>query len=158
MEFEELNVKELREAARHFAPESRGAGGIAHCGSKEELITLLRGKGVMACEAKEYCDGNGKVEVPKDVPVIPVGKAGQGGADDAEDNGVVDAEIVEDGGQSKNEGELPLIPREQPQPEPQPQTPKGDDSDELEILRQIITRKVKQGGVDTEAVGKIVDE
>ena len=170
MEFEEMKVSELREAARHFAPETRGAGGIAHVGSKEQLIELLRQKGVMACEAKEFCDGNGKVEAPKDVPVIPVGGAAQGAAENAEDNGDGKGDeqqtgaVAKDGGQPEDDGFVHLHPMK-PQPEQQqsqqpqmPEQPESDDPDELEILRQIITRKVKQGGVDSEAVGKIVDE
>ena len=41
MEYEEMTVKNLREAARHFAPEARGVGGLAHTGTKEQLIEKL---------------------------------------------------------------------------------------------------------------------
>lgn len=161
MEFEEMKAAELRVAARHFAPETRGVGGVANVGSKEELIAVLREKGVMACEAKEFCDGNAKVEAPKDVPVIPVGNGGKNDAEgNAEDNGDGNEKHTgaeaEDGGQITKDDELPL-PMPQPQPQP-PEQGSEDSDDELEILRQIITRKVKQGGVDSEAVGKIVDE
>ena len=161
MEFEDLKLDEIRSAVRHFVPETRGERGIAKRGTKEELIALLREKGVMACEASEYCAGNGKVEAPKDVPVIPVGNAGAGNAGNAEDNGGEQPGAeVEDGGQPNNGDELPLKPAPMPVPQPKtPEQPEADNpDDELEILRQIITRKVKQGGVDTEAVGKIVDE
>ena len=159
MEYEDMKLDEIRSAARHFIPETRGNEGIAKRGSKEELIALLRDKGVMACEAKEYCAGNKKVEPPKDVPVIPVGNAGQGAAagnnGNAEDNGVEQkpGAKVEDGGQPVKQEELPMQ-EQQSNDSSDPQ----QDEDELEILRQIITRKVKQNGIDTEAVGKIVDE
>ena len=167
MEFEELKVTELREAARHFAPETRGAGGLGHVGTKEELIALLRQKGVMAVEAKEFCAGAGKIEPPKDTPVLPV-SAGQGapGTDpepakeeSAGNSGEAKPEEkkAEAGGQPAKEEE----PKEQPAPAPkqEPEQQQGlEEPDELEILRQIITRKVKQGGVDTEAVARIVDE
>lgn len=164
MEFEELKVAELREAARHFIPEARGAGGIAHVGSKEELIDLLRGKGIMACEAKEYCDGNVKVEAPKDVPVIPVGGAvtpEKGEGSDKDPEAVAAAEAAKDGGQPKIEElqELPLQPTPQPSPEkPEMPIPPGlEGLFELDLIRKIITKNVKQD-VDAEAVGKIVDE
>ena len=68
MEFNELSVANLREAARHFAPnEACGVGGIAHVGTKDQLIDFLRGKGIMACEVKEFCDGNKTVELPVDI-------------------------------------------------------------------------------------------
>lgn len=177
MEFEELNVPQLREAARHFAPETRGVGGVAHVGTKEQLIAVLREKGVMACEAKEFCDGNGAVKAPQEAQVIPVGGAGQQGGETgqgkagqgeaglfdgaegkpAEDNGDQAQPEQQTGAEAKDGGQET---REQQQPKAeQPETkPEGGDDDELEILRQIITRKVKQGGVDPELVGKIVDE
>ena len=169
MEFEELNVKELREAARHFAPETRGAGGIAHVGTKDQLIELLRNKGVMACEAKEFCSGNANVSAPKDVPVIPVGNGGQSAAGNsdstAEDNGGSSDDgqqsgaVAKDGGQSGDqEMQLPMLPMQMgmDMAAKQPEQKESDNPDELEIIRQIITRNV--GTVDPEAVGKIVDE
>ena len=66
MEFENLTVKELRAGVRHFDPEQRKIGSVAHTGSKEQLIELLRNKGIMPCEVKEYCDGNAKIKAPKD--------------------------------------------------------------------------------------------
>ena len=75
MGYEDLKVQELRKAARHFFPETREAGSVAHVGNKEELIDFLRGKGVMECEVREFCEGNTGVEAPKDIPVIPVIKA-----------------------------------------------------------------------------------
>ena len=181
MEYEEMKVAELREAARHFVPETRVAGSIAHIGTKEQLIDLLREKGVMACEAKEFCEGNPHVEAPKEEPVIPIvggagqGEAGQGGTERAEDKegaeeaGAGDKDGGQDAKQEAKQDELQFPDQldlldqqqEQPKPEQQPQPkqePDQQDDDELEILRQIITRKVKQGGVDPELVGKIVDE
>ena len=41
MEYEELKLDEIRSAARHFIPETRGDQGIAKRGSKEELIAEM---------------------------------------------------------------------------------------------------------------------
>lgn len=154
MEFEELKVAELREAARYFIPEARGVGGIAHVGSKEDLIDLFRGKGIMACEVKEYCDGNVKIEAPKDVPVIPV--AGAATPEKGEGADKV-PEAAKDGGQiTVEEVPMPQLPF---QGKPELPIPTGrEDLFELDLIRKIITKNVKQGGVDVEAVSKIVDE
>jgi hypothetical protein len=40
MEYEKFTVRELRDSARHFVPESRGVRGLAHTGNKEQLINL----------------------------------------------------------------------------------------------------------------------
>ena len=57
MEFENFKLAEIRVACRHFAPETRGDQGIAKYGKKEELIELLRQKGVMAVEVQEFLSG-----------------------------------------------------------------------------------------------------
>jgi hypothetical protein len=57
MEFEAMTASEIRQVARHFAPETRGVGGLAHTGSKQQLIEFLQQKGVMSCEAEEYLAG-----------------------------------------------------------------------------------------------------
>lgn len=57
MEFESFKLSEIRVACRHFAPETRGDQGIAKYGKKEELIELLRQKGVMAVEVQEFLSG-----------------------------------------------------------------------------------------------------
>lgn len=156
MEFEEMKVSELREAARHFIPEARGAGGIAHVGNKEALIDLLRGKGIMACEAKEFIDGNAKVEPPKDVPVIPITKD-EGTPEKAEglDKNPEADEAAKDAGQPITE--LPM-PKPQPEKQEKQEHPNADDLSELDLIRKIITKNVNQSGVDVEAVSKIVDE
>lgn len=64
MEYETMRVSELRAAARHFAPETKGVGGLAHTGNKEQLINLLRERGVMAVEAKEFCEASKKQSEP----------------------------------------------------------------------------------------------
>jgi hypothetical protein len=57
MEFESFKLSEIRVACRHFLPETRGDQGIAKYGKKEELIELLRQKGVMAVEVQEFLSG-----------------------------------------------------------------------------------------------------
>lgn len=139
MEFEEMRVSELRDAVRHFAPETRTAGSVAHVGSKEQLIDFLRQRGVMACEAKEFFDGNAKVEAPKDVPVIPVGD--QTSVDNSSEQTKPEEE------KSKDAGSAPSKPNDKQE---------NSNPDELEILRQIITKNVKNS-TNSEEVSRIVD-
>ena len=148
MDYEDLKVQELRKAARHFIPETREAGSIAHVGNKEELIELLRGRGVMACEVKELCEGNSGVEVPKDIPVIPVGGGQTARQEDVELPVLGSGE--EDGGQPKTEtGAMPQLEDMIPEKS-------GMESLELALLRKIITKNVT-GGVDEKAVRAIID-
>lgn len=125
MEFDIFKVQELREAARHFVPETRKSGSVAHTGSKEELITLLRSKGIMPCEVKEFCDGNKKAVPPLEMtPSIP----------------------------------LISCPAD-PEPVRNPEEPRrGEEDDELEIIRRIINKNSKPSGVDEKAVAAIVDD
>ena len=146
MGYEDLKVQELRKAARHFFPETREAGSVAHVGNKEELIDFLRGKGVMECEVREFCEGNTGVEAPKDIPVIPIGGGQAVEQEDAELPLEADAE---DGGQPKTEAVQQL--------NEMADLPDGMESLELALLRKIITKNVKTGGVDEKAVGAIVD-
>ena len=137
MEFEELTVRELRDSARHFAPESRGKEGIAHTGNKDQLIALLREKGIMPIEAKEYCMGR-NVEPPAD-PEIPL----------------ISSIDVEPETSGCSADQMSLIEFETNQPETnQPET---DPEDELEIIRRIINKK-QGSGVDRAAVEAIVKE
>lgn len=135
MDFEEMKVVELRDAARHFIPEARGTGGLAHTGNKDQLINLLRERGVMACEAKEFCEGNKKLEAPEATTLPFKNEPGDGGEGAGHGNKHEDAAEGEQQSQTENE-----------------QAP-----DELEIIRKIITKHVKAEGVDVEAVSKIVD-
>lgn len=134
MEFEELTVRELRDSARHFAPESRGKEGIAHTGNKDQLIALLREKGIMPIEAKEYCMGR-NVEPPVETTPVPVG---------------IEPEI-------QNQAEPDIFSIEPQVSEPESE-PVADPEDELEIIRRIINRKQQNSGVDREAVERIVKE
>lgn len=148
MGYEDLKVQELRKAARHFFPETREAGSVAHVGNKEELIDFLRGKGVMECEVREFCEGNTGVEAPKDIPVIPVIKPQYHSSDQGA--------IPESGnGGTTDEGELP---KQQIETEGKmmPDLPDGMESLELELLRKIITKNVKPQ-VDEGAVCAIID-
>jgi hypothetical protein len=143
MEFEELTVRELRDSARHFAPESRGKDGIAHTGNKDQLIALLREKGIMPIEAKEYCMGR-NVEPPVD-PVMPFITS-------------IDAEPETSGVASAQNQAEPDIFSIEPQVSEPVSEPVADPEDELEIIRRIINRKQQNSGVDREAVEKIVKE
>lgn len=136
MEFEELTVKQLRVAARHFDPSTRGAGCLGHVGNKEQLIDLLRQKGVMACEAKEVCDGNESLRAPEDNGELKLGVP-----EKADDNG--------------NPPEQESKPEQIP--EPNPEQEQDREPDELELIRKIITKNVKPDGVDEKAVSAIVD-
>ena len=57
MEFESFKLAEIRSACRHFVPETRGDRGLAKYGKKEELIAILREKGVMPVEVQELIAG-----------------------------------------------------------------------------------------------------
>ncbi len=146
MEFENFNLDEIRKAARHFAPESRGDGGVAKRGTKAELIALLQQKGVMPSEVKEYCDGNSKIKAPKDNDADIFGNDAvvkDAGADDNdfEDLYEFDADNADNAGNGSNKSD-----------------DNTDDDDELELIRKIITKKVQKNGVDEAAVGAIVDK
>lgn len=129
MEYEEMTVKNLREAARHFAPEARGVGGLAHTGTKEQLIDLLRQKGVMPGEAKEFCEGNLKIEAPLEVP--------EAGGTEQRDTAPLEPETS------------PTTPEE---------TEQSEAPDELELIRRIITKNVKASDIDPDAVAEIADK
>jgi MoxR-like ATPase len=132
---EEVKVTELRKAARHFAPETRGVGGLAHAGTREQLIQLLlQDKGVMASEIQEFLAG-GDVQAPQDTPE-PYWHGFDAGA-------------------GAGEGEEPEQQPEQKQEQPQEKEASKGENDELEIIRKIIN---KGKGVDEEAVKKIVRE
>ena len=161
MEFENFNLDEIRKAARHFAPESRGDGGIAKRGSKAELIALLQQKGVMPGEVKEYCEGNQKIKAPEmpDDALLGVAekeavkeytKAGEAGADDGGFEDLYDFDVENAGngnGNSEGNGDGDNNNDDN-----------TDDDDELELIRKIITKKVQKNGVDEAAVGAIVDK
>lgn len=161
MEFENLTVSELRAGVRHFDPEQRKAGSIAHTGSKKQLIEFLREKGVMPGEVKEYCEGNTKIKAPEmpDDALLGVAekeavkeytKAGEAGADagDFEDLYDFDVENAGNGnGNSEGNGDGDAGDDND-----------SDDDDELELIRKIITKKVQKNGVDEAAVGAIVDK
>ena len=129
MEFENLTVKELRAGVRHFDPKQRKRGSIAITGNKEQLIEFLREKGVMACEVKEYCEGNAKIKAPKDNDADIFGN-------DAAEKAAGEYTKAGDAGAGDN----------------------ADNDDELELIRKIITKKVQKNGVDEAAVGAIVDK
>ena len=166
MEFENLTVKELRAGVRHFDPEQRKMGSIAHTGSKDQLIEFLRNKGIMPCEVKEYCEGNAKIKAPKDngddifgndaaekavEEYTKTGDAGAGDDDfkdlyefDADNAGNDGKNAVETAGNGDNGNNN--------------SDDNTDDDDELELIRKIITKKVQKNGVDEAAVGAIVDK
>ena len=100
----------------------------------------------MECEVREFCEGNTGVEAPKDIPVIPIGGGQAVEQEDAELPLEADAE---DGGQPKTEAVQQL--------NEMADLPDGMESLELALLRKIITKNVKTGGVDEKAVGAIVD-
>ena len=165
MEFENFNLDEIRKAARHFAPESRGDGGVAKRGTKAELIALLQQKGVMPSEVKEYCEGNAKIKAPKENDADIFGndaaekaveeytKSGDAGADDNdfEDLYEFDVDDVKNAG---NDGKNAVEPAGNGGNNSDDNT----DDDELELIRKIITKKVQKNGVDEAAVGAIVDK
>ena len=75
MSFEQMKVSDLRKAIRHFAPETKGTGGLAHVGDKQQLIDFLQQKGVMPVEAEAVGDTEkaeiavakatkGKIQIP----------------------------------------------------------------------------------------------
>lgn len=163
MSFEQMKVSDLRKAIRHFAPETKGTGGLAHVGDKQQLIDFLQQKGVMPVEAQEFlaaqehgvqkdddCDqqkgiAKGYDQQPKDdffeVEQNP-------------DLQEMMRDQVDKAGELMKQLEDQIKYREQKIQ----QEKDADDDDELEILRKIITKKVQQGGVDRGAVEKIVDE
>lgn len=150
MSFEQMKVSDLRKAIRHFAPETKGTGGLAHTGDKQQLIEFLQQKGVMPVEAQEFIAAQAYAE-QKDGD----GKQQQG---------------IAQGYEQQPEGDFfPATPFDEIYGEDvkkiqqvkqveQTDADSTEDDAELEILRRIITKKVQQGGVDRGAVEKIVDE
>ena len=146
MKYEAMKVSELRAAARHFAPETKGVGGLAHTGNKEQLINLLRERGVMPVEAKEFCEaskGSASATEPEQAAVAAF----------------TNASVI-------NEVEEPADPEtgcfsfDEPE-HSQPEVNQGatnNPEDELEIIRRIINRNQKphNSTVDKEAVEAIV--
>lgn len=144
MEYETMRVSELRAAARHFAPETKGVGGLAHTGNKEQLINLLRERGVMAVEAKEFCEASKK----QSEPVV------------AEPASATEPEVTT--------MSLNIEPETAPEEEtgtesetkakPEQKQVAINSEDELEIIRRIINRnqQPQKQAVDKEAVEAIV--
>lgn len=132
-ELDVMTVKDLRNAARHFAPEARGAGGLAHTGTKEQLIALLQEKGVMPGEVDEFLRGNDKIEAPEELPAPFL-------SDKTKE--IIDSKmetIRELADQIKGYGKA-----EEKEP------------DELELIRRIITKNVKPD-IDPEKITQIID-
>jgi hypothetical protein len=159
MEFDEFKADELRKVTRHFAPETKGMGGLAHVGSKQQLIEFLQERGVMPCEAQEYLaaqeHGVQKEDEGDQQQGIAKGYDQQPKQQDYFfEETPLDEAIAEVEEQYK---------KKQQQEDAKEQYTKAaakdaEDDEELEILRRIITKKVQQGGVDRGAVESIVDE
>lgn len=152
MEYETMTVSNLRAAARHFAPETKGMGGLAHVGNKEQLINLLREKGVMPIEVKEFCEASKTAQNSTEPEQAAVAAFANTSASTEPDE-PIEPELVD----------ISLVEPEQNQPETKPE-PKvnqvaSNSEDELEIIRRIINRNQQQkAGVDREAVEAIVKE
>lgn len=131
-ELDVMTVKDLRNAARHFAPEARGAGGLAHTGTKEQLIALLQEKGVMPGEVDEFLRGNDKIEAPEPAPMPYTGTGFKEAVEDAFNKAMMDS------GEAENN------------------EPESDNDDELELIRRIITKNVKPD-IDPEKITQIID-
>ena len=161
MELKDFKVTELREAARQVAPETRGVGGLGHVGNKEQLIALLRQKGIMPSEVNEIIHGNHTITAPAkpedgfvavqveggttaEIPGTTVATSGTESTVSAGEAANVWYEVF-----GENEG-MPNKPQQKP-----------DDNafNELEIIRAIITKNVKPEvpAIDENAVGAIVD-
>ena len=168
MEFEQMKADELRRAVRHFAPETKGVGGLAHTGNKQQLIELLQQKGVMPCEAEEFLAGAEKIKAPEQHE-IQQGIA-QGYQQQMPE---IDKLDVKDGAgktelekaieqiqqQAERDAEQYLKFEQAKKDAAKPDSEENpDEQDELELIRKIITKKVQQGGVDRGAVESIVDE
>ena len=161
MELSDFKVSELRDAARQAVPESRGVGGLAHVGSKAELVALLQSKGIMPGEVSEILAGNKNVKAPLD-PVAVITASITGGTpsdpDTSSTNNVTGGTVavtvnLGDGEQQK----LPLEPKPYNAPSPN-QAPSA--LEQLEIIRQIINGGVKpepKPAIDEQAVGAIID-
>lgn len=171
MEFENLTVKELRAGVRHFDPTQRKSGSIACTGNKEQLIELLREKGIMPSEVKEYCEGNKAIKAPKEVPDDIFGKddaekaaeeytkaAGDAGADDNDFEDLYDFDVENAGNAGNGNGNDDGESDENGNGNGNNESDDNTDDDELELIRKIITKKIKQNGVDEAAVGAIVDK
>jgi hypothetical protein len=149
MEFQDLTVKELRDAARHFDPEQRKAGSIAHSGNKEQLIALLQQRGIMPSEAKEASKGH-QVEAPKPVERDVFGNPV---VSDTPNLDAIDVEIVE---YDENPNSTPIQPVPAELPAPKPANLPNPQDDELELIRKIITKHVSNT-VNPDEVNAIVE-
>lgn len=139
MEYEAMRVSELRAAARHFVPETKGVGGLAHTGNKEQLINLLREKGVMPIEAKEFCEASKTQSEPvsaTDPEVTTMSLNLEPETDPEEETGT----------------------EPETKPEAEQKQAAVNSEDELEIIRRIINRnqQPQKSSVDKEAVEAIV--
>lgn len=140
MSFEEMKVSDLRKAIRHFAPETKGTGNLAHVGDKQQLIDFLQQKGVMPCEAQEFLAAQERAGQQEDNQPDPDGEFFELAKDMREAQQKVYDQIMQMQGEQENNAL------------------EDDEDAELEILRRIITKKVQQGGVNRDAVEKIIDE
>lgn len=57
-----FTVCQLRWAARLLIPETRGAGGLAHTGNKDQLISLLQENKISPNQIRSCCDSSNKIE------------------------------------------------------------------------------------------------
>lgn len=139
MEYEAMRVSELRAAARHFAPETKGVGGLAHTGNKEQLINLLRERGVMPVEAKEFCEASKRQSEPVSAtePEVTTMSLNLEPEPDPEEETGTEPEA---------------------KAEPEQKQAAANSEDELEIIRRIINRnrQPQKSAVDKEAVEAIV--
>ena len=159
MELNQFRVKELREAVRQIAPETRGVGGLGHVGNKEQLIALLQQKGIMPGEVSEILAGNTKLkapETPEEGFLVSTTQNPEEGASADVSGGTTSMNLPEGSG---------AIPPSEPETNELPGMPPQEDSeppkDELEIIRDIITRNVQKQlpkcEIDEEKVGAIID-
>lgn len=175
MDFEQMTASEIRKAARHFAPETKGVGGLAHTGSKQELIALLQQKGVMPCEAQEYLAGAEQLKAPvqqgeqgiakgyeqQQLPEVCEQEAAQKtelekAIEKIQQQAERDAEQYLELEQAKKDAFKKVVDGFE-EHDAEADDEQGE-QDELEILRKIITKKVQQGGVNRNAVEAIIDE
>ena len=154
MELNDFKVTELREAVRQVAPETRGVGGVGHVGNKEQLIALLQQKGIMPGEVSEIVRGNKGVEAPK----MPEDGLLVGISNDDKGNTATAMDMADEAIEIEITGGTPSMD-EMPKPQPKKQgKPEQPPMDELEIIRQIITKNVKpESAIDEKAVGAIID-
>ena len=144
MEYEAMKVSELRAAARHFAPETKGVGGLAHTGNKEQLINLLRERGVMPVEAKEFCEASNRQSEPVAVQTISATEP--------------EVTTMSLSFEPETDPEEETGTEPETKAEPEQKQVAGNSEDELEIIRRIINRnqQPQKSAVDKEAVEAIV--